>query len=349
MKIMHVLKHARAGNGHVHVAVDLACAQADAGHEVTLASSGGHYDDLLRAHGVDVAFVPEAGTAFAAVKSAAALLRVARRRRPQIIHAHMMSSAVLAFPVTKLVRATLVTTVHNSFDAHSSLMRLGRVVVAVSEAEHGLLIARGFPPRKVVTVLNGAAASPRESLPIDPVGPLSTPSVLSLSGLHRRKAVGDVITAFAAVHPEFPDWHLNIVGSGPDLNLLEAQTRQLSLEDAVHFLGGTLTPKPLLEASGIFASASLAEPFGLTLAEARASGCAIVATSVGGVPEVLDHGRAGQLVPPSDPAAMADAFRSLMGDPATLAEWRSRARSGSEHLTVSRVARDYERVYRSVL
>ncbi|GAB3196481.1 glycosyltransferase [Geodermatophilus arenarius] len=346
---MHVLKHAVRGNGHVHVAVDLACAQADAGHDVTFASARGSYDDLLREHGVRVVDVPEATGGPAAVRSGWALLRLAHRTRPEIMHAHMMSSAVLAYPVAKVTGAVLVTTVHNSFDAHSNLMRLGKVVVAVSEAERQALITKGFPPRKVVAVLNGAARSPRESLPLDDIGPLARPCVLSLSGIHPRKAVGDIISAFAEVHPEFPDWHLNVVGWGPEREALEARVADLSLTDSVHFMGSTLTPKPLLEAADVFASASLADPCPLTTTEARAAGCAIVATSVGGVPEVLDRGRAGQLVPPQDPPAMAAAFRRLMGDPAELAAWQDRARKGSEYLTVERVAADYEQVYRSVL
>nr|WP_246214904.1 glycosyltransferase family 4 protein [Modestobacter muralis] len=346
---MHVLKHAVRGNGHVHVAVDLACAQADAGHEVIFASTRGSYDDLLRAHGVTVVDIPEATDAGGAARGGWALLRLARRRRPQVIHAHMMSSAVQAYPVAKLTGAALVTTVHNSFDAHSSLMRLGDVVVAVSEAERQALLLRGFRPDRTVAVLNGAARSPRESLPLDDIGPLASPCVLSLSGLHPRKAVNDIITAFSEVVPEFPEWHLNVVGWGPDLEPLQSQVRQLELQESVHFTGSTLTPKPLLEAADIFASASLADPCPLTTTEARAAGCAIVATAVGGVPEVLDHGRAGQLVPPSDPSAMAQVFRELMGDAKALEAWRAAALEGSEHMTVSRVAADYERVYRSVL
>jgi glycosyltransferase involved in cell wall biosynthesis len=260
----------------------------------------------------------------------------------------MMSSAVLGFGVAKLVGATLVTTVHNSFERHSVLMRLGRVVVAVSEAERRLLLSRGYPDRKVVTVVNGANGSPREALTGTEIGPLRRPAVMTLCGLHPRKAVEDVIAAFAEVHPEYPDWHLNIVGWGPDRERLEALVAARGLEPTVHFIGSTPAPRPLLAAADIFASASLADPCPLAVAEARASGCAIVATAVGGVPEVLDHGRAGQLVPPQNPPAMASAFRTLMKDPETLAAWQSRAERGSEYFTVSRMTEDYEQVYSAV-
>ena len=346
---MHLLKHGVQGNGHVHVAVDLACRQAAAGHQVSFVSSGGSYDRLLTDHGVQVATIPELGGLRGTARSGLGLLRLARASRPDVMHAHMMSSAVLGYGVAKLVGATLVTTMHNSFERHSVLMRLGQVVVAVSEAERRLLLSRGYPARKVVTVVNGADGSPREELPGDGIGPLVRPAVMTLSGLHPRKAVGDVIAAFAEVHPQFPDWHLNIVGWGPDRERLESLAAERGIAASVHFLGSTTTPRPLLVAADIFASASLADPCPLAVAEARAAGCAVVATSVGGVPEVLDHGRAGHLVPPSNPGAMATAFRSLMADPSMLAHWRLRAKQGSEYFTVARMTDDYDRVYTSVL
>jgi len=349
VKIMHMLKHGVQGNGHVHVAVDLACSQAGAGHEVSFVSAGGSYDQLLTDHGVRVVTIPTSGGLRGTAASGLGLLRVAGNLRPDIMHAHMMSSAVLGYGVAPLVGATLVTTMHNSFERHSVLMRLGRVVVAVSEAERRLLLSRGYPDRKVVTVVNGANGSPREALPGDDIGPLHRPAVMTLCGLHPRKAVGDVISAFAEVHPEFADWHLNIVGWGPDRERLESLVAEQGLEAAVHFLGSTTAPRPLLATADIFASASLADPCPLAVAEARAAGCAVVATAVGGVPEVLDHGRAGHLVPPRNPAAMAAAFRTLMGDPEVLATWRARAQRGSEYFTVARMAEDYERIYASVL
>ncbi len=347
MRIMHILKHCVDGNGSVHVAVDLACAQADAGHDVLIASSGGRYDDMLRAHGVEVAIVPRPEGLRVASRVAMSMLAIAGRFRPHVVHAHMMSSAVLGFGISMLVRAPLVTTVHNSFDKHSVLMRLGRVVVAVSEAERQLLLSRGYPAGKVVTVLNGADGSPRETLDGADLGPLARPCVVTLSGLHRRKAVDDVIRAFAEVLPEFPDWHLNVIGGGSDRERLMGLVADLGLDRSVHFKGSTLTPRPLLEQADIFATATLADPCPLAVAEARAAGCAIVATAVGGIPEVLEHGRAGQLTPASDPPAMAAAFRALMADADVLASWRSRAKQGAEHLTVRRMADDYTRVYES--
>ena len=340
MNIIHLLKHGVRGNGHVHVAVDLACAQSDAGHRVVFAAARSSFTDVLIAHGVEVVDIPEPQGPRDVPRASQALWRLCRRFRPDILNAHMMSSAVLAYPLTRALRIPLVTTMHNSFDQHSYLMRLGTVVVAVSEAERQLLLSRGYPERKVVTIFNGADRSPREGQPADDP-PLRTPCVVTLSGLHPRKAVWDVIAAFAQVVGEFPQWHLNIIGWGADRPRLEQQVAELELTESVHFLGATPAPRPLLEQADIFATATLADPCPLTVMEARAAGCAIVGTAVGGIPETLEHGVAGQLVPIHDPTAMAAAFRRLMADPDELNAFRKRALDGSSYFTVQRMSQDY--------
>ncbi|MGI3785608.1 MAG: glycosyltransferase family 4 protein [Janthinobacterium lividum] len=332
----------------MHVAVDLACAQADAGHDVVFASAGTSFEQVLRRHGVQVVDLPFAGSPKDAAPTVRALWALCRAFRPDLIHAHMMSSALLAYPICKIRRIPLVTTMHNSFDKHSFLMRLGTVVVAVSGAERELLLSRGYPPHKVVTIINGPVDSPREE-PVDNPPTLLKPSVITLSGLHPRKAVNDVITAFAGVAPGNPDWHLNIVGSGPQRDELEAQARGMDLDGRIHFLGASANPRQLLEQAEIFATATLADPCPLTIMEARAAGCAIVGTEVGGIPETLDGGAAGLLVPAKDPTAMAEALQRLMGSPELRSALQRRALDGAGYYRVQRMAQDHLVLYRSLL
>jgi glycosyltransferase involved in cell wall biosynthesis len=348
MRIIHLLKHGLRDNGHVHVAVDLACAQADAGHDVVFATGGTSFGDVLRRHGVQVVDLPLASSLGDVLPTVRALWALCRRFRPDLIHAHMMSSALLAYPICKVRRIPLVTTMHNSFDKHSFLMRLGTVVVAVSEAERKLLLSRGYPARKVVTIVNGPVDSPREE-PIDNPPVLRTPSVMTLSGLHPRKAVDDVVTAFADIAANHPAWHLNVVGSGPQREELEAQAHRLSLDDRIHFLGPSTNPRQLLEQTEIFATATLADPCPLTIMEARAAGCAIVGTEVGGIPETLDNGAAGLLVPTRNPSAMAEALVRLMDSPELRSTLKQRALAGAPYYRVERMAEDHLRLYRSLM
>ena len=348
MKIVHLLKHGIQGNGHVHVAVDLACAQAHAGHSVVFAAAESDYTDLLISNRVEVVMIPPATDARSALISAWALGQLLRRLRPDVVHAHMMSSAVLAYPWTRVLRIPLVTTVHNSFDRHSILMRLGDRVLAVSDAERALLISRGYPARKVVTIRNGVIGSARDVLAVEDDVTVRRPSVMTVSGLHPRKAVEDVIAAFALLGGRFPQWHLNVVGWGPDKEKLTELTSRLGLDAQVHFLGSVKSSRDLLQQTDIFATATRAEPGGLAVMEARGAGCAIVATDVGGIPETLEHGKAGLLVPPHAPEAFAAALASIMGDEGALADLRARALDGAEYFSVERMSAEHLALYASV-
>jgi glycosyltransferase involved in cell wall biosynthesis len=101
--------------------------------------------------------------------------------------------------------------------------------------------------------------------------------------------------------------------------------------------------------SDLFVLASHAEPGALVLPEAREAGCAIVATSVDGIPEMLDNGKAGVLVPPRRPDLLADAIIKVLTDKALLADMRARARSNLDHFTVDRASKECISIYKSLL
>lgn len=344
MRIAHVLKHCAAGNGHVHVAVDLACEQSAEGHEVHFLSGGGAYEELLRSRDVRLHRIPERSAARTPL-TLRDLARAFRSIRPDVVHAHMMSSAALSAIVCRPLGIPLVTTVHNSFDRHSVIMRVGVRIVAVSAAERALLLERGYPGRRLRTVQNGSLGTARAGLSGRDLGPVSRPTIATLSGLHRRKGVRIAIEAFALLAHDFPDWHLTIIGEGPDRPELEELVRQHRLAERIHLPGSTLAPLPVLAQAEIFVAPSLAEPFGLSVAEARSVGCAVIASDVGGIPEVLESGDAGILVPPGDIPALAAALRTLLADPVERERWRQRARDGSERFSVSRMTADYDVVY----
>jgi glycosyltransferase involved in cell wall biosynthesis len=350
MRILHLIKHCRHSNGNVNVAVDLACGQARKGHQVVYASAGGHYDKLLDTYGVRRAEIhqgQESGP-FRLIGNLAALIRLCRSFKPDVIHAHMMSSAIFGYIASKLTGVPLVTTVHNSFDRHAVIMRAGRVVVAVSKAERDFLVGRGFKPTRIVVILNGPNGSPRESFGTPSGMTLATPSITTVCGLHPRKGVHDLLAAFRQLLPEFPNWHFNIVGNGPDRAKLEALAEELGISGSTHFVGSVEAPQPLLRQSQIFVLASHAEPCCLAIPEAREAGCAIVSTSVGGTPELLGHGTAGQMVEPGRPDQFAKVLAGLMRDEEALRQWRTRAKTGAGYFMVDRVVDDYDKVYNAL-
>jgi glycosyltransferase involved in cell wall biosynthesis len=350
MRVIHLVNHCDRG-GNVHVAVDLACLQSLNGHVVMYASAGGRYEDLLAQHGVQHEFLPQnLRNPLAAGWNLARLIGVCRSFRPDILHAHMMSGAAHGYLVSRLLRMPLVTTVHNSFDRHSRLMRLGDRVVAVSESERSLLLKQGYQADRLHVVLNGTIGTPRDDWQ-ESQGEieLKRPSVTTVCGLERRKGVHDLIEAFRIVTPRAPAWHLYIAGDGPERRTLEHQAGKCGIADRVHFLGHVDNPKAIFAGTDIFVLASHAEPFGLSISEARHAGCAVIGTSVGGISEQLEHGRAGKLVQPGDPAGLARQLEVLMTNPAGFTNAKERAKHNSEYFNVRRVFDDYLAVYETAL
>lgn len=351
MRILHLVNHCDWGHGNATVAVDLACAQAAAGDSVWYGGAGGSLIEVLRGAGVRHKTIVQRSTNVLAVVAA---IRKIRRlivgERVDIVHAHMMAGAVLGFLASRFTRAKLVTTVHNSFDAHSVLMRLGDRVVAVSNAERASLLARRFDPGRTGFVLNGPLQSARVGFgkPIDGLV-VARPSVATVCGLHHRKGVEDLLAAFATIAPRHPDAHLHFVGDGPDRGLLEAQVKSAGLDARVHFFGNIERPDQVLAQTDVFVLASYAEPGGLVVFEARAAGCAMIVSAVGGSVEGMDGGEAGILFPAGDRAALAAAMDRLLGDPQERARLSQNARRGIERFTASRVAADYRIQYEIAL
>ncbi len=144
MRIVHLINHCGRG-GNVMVPVDLACEQAANGHSVVYASGGGHYEMLLASCGVRHLRLPQTlRNPLVAARGLRQLVEFCRAFKPDVLHAHMMSGAVLGYVASRILGIPLVTTVHNSFHKHSQLMRLGDRVVAVSYAERELLLSQGY-------------------------------------------------------------------------------------------------------------------------------------------------------------------------------------------------------------
>lgn len=350
LSILHLANHCERG-GNVHLAVDLACEQATRGHSVAFASAGGRFVALLERNGVrHVRLEQSLRSPTRPVRAAARLVALCRGDRPDVLHAHMMSGAVLGRLAGTLLGIPLVTTVHNSFDPHAWLMRLGDRVVAVSRAEREPLLARGFPAARLEVVVNGTLGSVRSEVePESSAVRLPRPCITTLCGLERRKGVHDVIEAFARAAASAPQWRLIVAGDGPERRALEQQAAVSGYADRIAFIGHVEEPRHVLAQTDVFVLASTAEPFGLGILEAREAGCAIVGTRVGGIVEQLEHDRFGTTVPPGRPDLLSGALLRLMTDSKSLAEARRRSRQGLAYYGVGRMAGEYLAVYEGVI
>ena len=137
----------------------------------------------------------------------------------------------------------------------------------------------------------------------------------TVSVLRPQKALNDLFRAVRLVRDEIPNLRVLVVGDGPQRHALETLVDDLGLRRAVIFLGFRRDVERLLPSMDVCVNSSHFEGSPLAVMEFMGSGRPIVATSVGGVPELLGDGRCGLLVPPGDPPALAAAIRRLEQNP----------------------------------
>jgi glycosyltransferase involved in cell wall biosynthesis len=160
--------------------------------------------------------------------------------------------------------------------------------------------------------------------------------VLCVAAMSRRKGHAVLLEAFASVLREVPPARLTLAGDGAERAFLEARARELGITDSVRFLGAVAHDRmgALYDEADVFCLPSFAEGVPVVLMEAMAMRVPVVATEIMGVPELVEHGTSGLLVPPARPDALAQALIQLLGDGAL------RRRMGEEGRR--RVASDYD-------
>jgi glycosyltransferase involved in cell wall biosynthesis len=170
----------------------------------------------------------------------------------------------------------------------------------------------------------------------------------SVGRLVEQKDYPTQLRAFALALVRAPRLRMAIAGDGPLRRSLEALSSELGIAGFVRFLGGTspVMDVPLvLRGVDVFALASKFEPYGVALLEAKAAGLPIVATTVNEIPEIVSDGGSGLLVPPEDPARMADRFVRLALDRDLRVRLGIRARIEAERSSLQAAVDAYEALY----
>lgn len=335
LRVCHVI-HSLGPGGAEHLLVDLAHVAAGAGMELSVVSlmpaTGLEYPRRLRALGVEVHSLdlPTRWDPRGLARGLAVLGNLA----PSVVHTHLKHADLVgAFAVLRL-GVPLVSTLHLIEDAPSPVGRAKRWAAAqarirtaartivVSDALRRWYLA-AFPvdPSRVVTVRNGVLAPPpvgeeaqralRASLGVPPGCVMAT-----MVGIMRPgKGHADLIAAAARV-PEGLDVRFVLAGDGPLRRRLEAAARtDPRAAKRVVFAGFRTDVAELLAASDLIVHPSRFDALPTALIHGLAAGLPVVASDVGGIPEVVTPD-AGRLVPPGDVRALADAVVALAGDPA---------------------------------
>jgi glycosyltransferase involved in cell wall biosynthesis len=166
-------------------------------------------------------------------------------------------------------------------------------------------------------------------------------TVLCVARQYPRKRVGDLITAFQSVHERLPSARLVVIGDGPEHGALRELVQRLGLGEVVRLLGALPDDGEVREwyrRSAAFCLPSIQEGFGIVFLEAMASGLPVVSTTATAIPEVVPHGRAGLLVPPRDPQALAEALITLLSNEELQARQRAFGRTHVAPFSWDRVA-----------
>jgi glycosyltransferase involved in cell wall biosynthesis len=296
----------------------------------------GRLRGLMRAEGIEVVH------AHSPVAAAAARLMAGRRTRVVYTEHNVWSRY---HPATWT--ANLVT-----FPRNDHVFAVSDIVRA-SVRYPGPLRLLPMPP--VETLHHGldpaapseaaAAAGVRGELGISPNAPI----VGSVANFKAAKDHANLLRAIGRVREAVPDVCLLLVGQGP----LEAATRRLAaelgLDGTVVFTGFRSDARRLMAAFDVFTLSSTYEGLPIALIEAMALGRPAVVTRVGGTPEVVADGAQGLLVPPRDPAALADGLLRLLGDPKLRARMGAAARARALDFDIRKAVRRMEQVYADLL
>lgn len=361
---MHVVDSLEFG-GLERVVADLAIAQAAAGRRAcvfSLSDATAGFGAALERAGVPVLRGGKRGGFDLGVLRR---LRAATRElRPVVVHTHnFVPSYYAALAVAGLRGATLVNTCHN-MGARLAAPRLRTLyrwslrrtagVAMVGAQVHERLLALGVaPPARTQVVRNGiplsrhgavpaARARARQLLGI-PEQALVIGCVGRLVELKNHRLLLEQLPALCA---DFPALRLVLLGEGPLASALRERAQALGVGDRVLLPGARDDVDALLPGFDVFALPSLTEGLSIALLEACAAGLAIVASNVGGNPEVVAEGRTGLLVPPTDGAALQAALHALLGDAALRARLGAAARGWVEANGSVEVMRDsYDAFY----
>lgn len=356
MKVLHVDTAATWRGGQNQVLLT-AKGLLERGHAVSVACrEGGALEPMARSAGVSVVPLSFRGDLWP--PAVLGLLRAIRRLAPDVVHLHdphAVSSGLLAARLAG--RPPLVAMRRVDFPLRSALSRRKyrgcQRVIAVSRAIASVLEADGVLGERVRVVYEGvpdrkAAPGGREALLALGI-PESATVVGNVAALTGHKDHATLIEAASRVLRRKPETRFLIVGEGELRRELEARVREGGLLGRVVFAGFRDDVDRLLPAFDVFCLSSKLEGLGTSLLDAMAFGRPIVATAAGGIPEAVEDGVTGRVVPVRDPEALAQALLELLSDPTRrLALGASGRRRFLERFTADRMVEETLGVYREV-
>lgn len=368
MTVLQLTSHLNVG-GITRYVLSLSTRLMRRGHRVIIASDRGSAEEELNGVGVTHWPLPLHTSAELSWKVFRSWRRLSDRlqREPvDLIHAHTRVSQVIAHWLSRQHHIPYVTTWHGVFKR-----RLGRLLwpctgdltIAISQlVRQHLLEDFRVAPDRVRYIPNGVDPDHYASVP-EATAVQAMRSQWGLSPQHpviggvgrmaagRVKGFDLVLMAAHLLEPTMPTVEVLLAGDGPRRPFLEDVAERLALRARVHFVGSVNDIRVPLALMDVFVfSSRWPEGFGLSLIEAMAAGKPVVAVRSGAVPDIVEHERSGLLVPPEDPAALAEAIARLLKDREFAVQLGLGAQARiREHFSLERMTTDIEAVYRELV
>ncbi len=344
MKILYLITKSNWGGAQRHV-YDLAVAMRDQGHEVAVALGGdGTLRTKLETAGIYTHSIATLGRDISTGKDVGSLkeiMTVIRHRRPDILHVHSPKAAGLGSVAGRVLGVkSIIYTVHGwSFNEDRSLfqkivicffswltMLFCHTTVLLSEREYGQalqfpgiknklrLIPLGIRP-PVLLSIEGAKQAIAKQIGMSYVDYTKKVVIGTIAELHPNKGLPYLINAFVQVHAQYPHSILVIIGDGQELSSLHLLIKEKKLERNVFLAGYMDRAAEYLKAFNVFVLPSLKEGLPYAILEAGSASLPVVATTVGGIPEIVEDMKSGVLVQPKNIRELAHALSFMIEHP----------------------------------
>jgi len=358
MNILQVLPELNVG-GVERGTLDLAKHLVKAGHKAVVVSNGGALVADLQALGAVHYQLPvNAKNIVSMVRAVPQLARIIEQEKIDIVHARSRVPAWIAWFACRRTRRVLITTCHGYYTHHlfSSVMGWGKKVIVLSNviARH-MIEDFGVPRERIRLIPRSVDMDKYKYKPVD-TQKRAEFNIGIIGRLTPLKGHLCFIKAMARVAQEILSIRIWIVGDAPSSKdaykeHLRVLVKRLGLWDCTQFLGTQKNiPEIMSHLDLLVLSTTTQEAFGRVIIEAQAAGVPVVATSVGGVVDIIESGVNGMLVPPADPQAMADACVTLLRDREMAAEFSREAyKKVQEKYTLELMVKNTMDVYEEAL
>ena len=323
MNILQILPELHVGGVETGT-VDFAKYLVEHGHKSVVVSAGGSLvKDLEKNGSVHYTLPVNKKNFFVMLKAIKKLVNIIHKEQIDIVHARSRVPAWVGFYACRQTRAIFITTCHGYYSKHffSRVMGWGKLVIAISEVIGQHMVQDFGVPAHHVRIISRSVDTSRFNVPRATKRP-NDPFIVTMVGrITPLKGHPFFLRAMARVIRTMPNVKVQLIGEASlkrtgykeDLVLL---AKRLGIANNVDFMGNRRDiPELLAKSDCLVLSTITQEAFGRVILEAQAAGVPVVANKVGGVSEIIDHGKTGLLVPPKDIEAMAKEVLHILNNP----------------------------------